>query len=417
MKIKTMNIILPAVTVFGFICASCGTDSSVADQQKSAANRMKMQFPVEVIRVQNRAVTYSLNAVGSVEAFEKVQITARVAGVVERVLFTEGDRTASGQILVEIEPQRYSLAVESAQASFAKATAAKSDADAGLKRRETVDSQNPGLIPGEEIEAWRTKVLVAAAEMSQTGAALNQAKLNLHDAYVRAPLAGLVQTRTVQTGQYVQPGTVLATLIRRDPLLLRFQVTEQDAGRLRPGIKAFFKIRNESQSYEAKVIHVAAATDENSRMVAVTAEVTDRQKNSLRSGSFAEITVPVGNSRQTPVIPQTAIRPSEKGFLAFVVENGLAAERILNPGMRTADGQIEVISGLQSGELLVIRGAEALVNGVAFGIGSKAGEESEYENYRSMRKKTGFGLDADGRHGRFRPGGRVADRHQSVSRY
>ena len=365
MKMRVLNIIFPVVALLAIVSGSCSNERSGADQKKSAVNRMKMQFPVEVIRVQNRAVTYSLNAVGSVEAFEKVQVTARVAGVVERVLFTEGDRSASGQILVEIEPQRYSLAVESAQASFAKATAAKSDADAGLKRRELVDAQNPGLIPGEEIEAWRTKVLVAAAEVAQSGAALNQAKLNLHDAYVRAPLAGLVQTRTVQTGQYVQPGTVLATLIRRDPLLLRFQVTEQDAGRLRTGMKVFLKIRNEHQNYEAKIVHVAAATDENSRMVAVTAEVTDRQKNFLRSGSFAEITVPVGNSRQTPVIPQTAIRPSEKGFLAFVVENGLAVERILNPGMRTADGQIEVISGLQSGELLVVRGAEALVNGAA----------------------------------------------------
>jgi multidrug efflux system membrane fusion protein len=365
MKKKTLNMSLPAVVVLSIICASCGTDRSVADQKKSTANRMKMQFPVEVIRVQNRAVTYSLTAVGSVEAFEKVQVTARVAGVVERVQFTEGSNAASGQILVEIEPQRYSLAVESAQASFAKANAAKSDADAGLKRREIVDVQNPGLIPGEEIEAWRTKVLVAAAEVAQIGAALNQAKLNLHDAYVRAPLPGLIQTRTVQTGQYVQPGTILATLIRRDPLLLRFQVTEQDAGRLRPGMKVLFKIRNEKQNFEAKIIHVAAATDENSRMVAVTAEVTDRQKNSLRSGSFAEITVPVGNSRLSPVIPQTAIRPGEKGFLAFVVENGLAAERILTPGMRTADGQIEILSGLQSGELLVVRGSEALVNGAA----------------------------------------------------
>jgi membrane fusion protein, multidrug efflux system len=363
MKSRTLNMIVPSIFLLGLISAGCGTDKSAADQNKSAAVKKRMQFPVEVIRVQNRAVTYSLNAVGSVEAFEKVQVTARVAGVVERVQFTEGDRTTSGQVLVEIEPQRYSLAVESAQASFAKATAAKSDADAGLKRRETVDVQNPGLIPGEEIEAWRTKVLVAAAEVAQTGAALNQAKLNLHDAYVRAPLAGLVQTRTVQTGQYVQPGSVLATLIRRDPLLLRFQVTEQDAGRLLTGMKAFFKIRNETQNYEAKIIHVAAATDENSRMVAVTAEVIDRQKNSLRSGSFAEITVPVGNSRQTPVIPQTAIRASEKGFLAFVVENGLAVERILTPGMRTADGQIEVISGLHSGEALVIRGGEALVDG------------------------------------------------------
>ena len=152
-------------------------------------------------------------------------------------------------MLVEIEPQRYTLAVAAAQAAHNKAIAAKGDAEAGLKRRETVDRQNPGLIPGEEIEAWRTKVLVAAAEMAQAGAALDQAQLNLHDAYVRAPVAGVVQTRTVQTGQYVQPGTVLATLVRRDPLLLRFQATEQDAVRLQPGMKAFFRVRDSGQEY------------------------------------------------------------------------------------------------------------------------------------------------------------------------
>ena len=232
MKIKRIHIKVMGIVAVMLFSGGCQRDGAAGTTggKNPASGKMQMQFPVETIRVQNRAVTYSLNAVGSVEAFEKVQVTARVAGVVERVQFTEGSRSASGQILVEIEPQRYALAVESAQASFAKATAAKSDADAGLKRRESVDVQNPGLIPGEEIEAWRTKVLVAAAEVAQAGAALNQAKLNLHDAYVRAPLAGLVQTRTVQTGQYVQPGTILATLVRRDPLLLRFQVTESDAG-------------------------------------------------------------------------------------------------------------------------------------------------------------------------------------------
>ena len=71
--------------------------------------------------------------------------------------------------------------------------------------------------------------------MAQTLSALNQAKLNLRDAYVRAPFAGIIQTRTVQTGQYVQVGTVLATLVRRDPLLLRFRVPERDAAQLRSG--------------------------------------------------------------------------------------------------------------------------------------------------------------------------------------
>jgi len=360
---RTYLLWLPLAALL-LVPVACSQEKAAAGGRGRGARSAGMQFPVETVRVQDRNVVYTLNAVGSVEAFEKVQATARVAGVVEKVQFAEGSRVSSGQVLVEIEPQRYTLTVASAQAAHNKAVAAKSDAEAGLKRRETVDKQNPGLIPGEEIEAWRTKVLVAAAEMAQTNAALNQAQLNLHDAYVRAPVAGVMQTRTVQTGQYVQPGSVLATLVRRDPLLLRFQVTEQDAIRLQPGIKAFFKVRDSDREYQARLIHVAASTEESTRMVAVTAEVIDKDKENLRSGSFAEVRVPVGGSRSLPVVPQTAIRPSEKGFLAFVVENGKAAERILTPGMRTADGYVEVLSGLRAGDELVVRGAEGLSDGV-----------------------------------------------------
>jgi RND family efflux transporter MFP subunit len=165
---------------------------------------------------------------------------------------------------------------------------------------------------------------------------------------------------------------VLATLVRRDPLLLRFQATEQDAVHLQSGMKAFFRVRDSSLEYQARIIHVAASTEESTRMVAITAEVVDKAKETLRSGSFAEVTVPVGNARPLPVIPQTAIRPSEKGFLAFVVENGRAVERILTPGMRTADGQLEVLSGLNAGDLLVVRGAEALSDGVPVRLAANA---------------------------------------------
>jgi len=382
MKMKRANALCLAALSIVLVSTGCGKDGvkAAGDKKGPGIGRAGMEFPVETVRVQNRNVTYTLNAVGSVEAFEKVQVTARVAGVVEKVQFAEGSRVSGGQVLVEIEPQRYTLAVESAQASFAKATASKSDAEAGLKRRELVDKQNPGLIPGEEIEAWRTKVLVAAAEVAQAGAALNQAKLNLHDAYVRAPVAGVIQTRTVQTGQYVQPGSVMATLVRRDPLLLRFQATEQDAVRLQTGVKAFFKVRDSDREYQARIIHVAASTEESTRMVAVTAEVIDKDKENLRSGSFAEVRVPVGGSHPLPVVPQTAIRPSEKGFLAFVVENGKAVERILTPGMRTAEGQVEVLSGLRAGDLLVVRGAEALSDGVPVRVDDKKAGSEKSQN-------------------------------------
>jgi len=349
-----------ALIVFAGACKKGGGTSSAGQNPRG-----RVQFPVDVEEVPVRSLVYSVTAVGSIEAFEKVQVTARVPGVVDRVRFSEGGFAAADQVLVEIETERYRLALESAQASHDKAEASKADAEAGLKRRETVITQNPGLIPGEEVEAWRTKVLVAASEVAQMRSALNQAKLNLRDAFVRAPIAGIIQTRTVQTGQYVQTGTVLATLVRRDPLLLRFRVPERDAARIKPGQEARFRVREDSREFTAKVVHVAESADDVSRLVDITANIDDPSDRTLRPGSFAEITVPVASATEAPVIPVSAVRPSERGFVAFVVEGDKAVERILTLGMRSADGRVEVLSGLKGGESLVVRGGEALQDGAS----------------------------------------------------
>jgi len=351
---------LTAVLLAGSGCKRDSGDRLPSAKSGSLQTKAQIQYPVEAAPVEVRSLIFTVNAVGSVDAFEKVQVTARVAGVVDRVLFAEGNRAEVSQVLVEIEPERFNLAVEAALATYDKAVASKADAEAGLKRRETVITQNPGLIPGEEVETWRTKVRLAAADVAQAQAALNQAKLNLRDAYVRAPFAGILQTRTVQTGQYVQVGTVLATLVRRDPLLLRFRVPQREASQLRPGIVAGFRVRDDDTDYAAKIVHVAEAADEAARMVDVTAHVQTSNGGGLRPGAFAEITIPVSDYRTVPIVPQTAIRPSEKGFIAYVVEKETAVERVLTIGLQTADGFAEVISGLKPGEMLVVRGAEAL---------------------------------------------------------
>jgi multidrug efflux system membrane fusion protein len=361
LKIRKFVVIsaAAAVIVFAGACKKEGAAPPAA-----GGGRGRVQFPVDTIPVQVRSLVYSVTAVGSVEAFEKVQVTARVAGAIDRVLFSEGGFAAADQVLVEIETQRYRLAVESSQAAYEKAEASKAEAEAGLKRRETVITQNPGLIPGEEVETWRTKVLTAASDVAEKRSALNQAKLNLRDAFVRAPISGIIQTRTVQTGQYVQTGTVLATLVRRDPLLLRFKVPERAAARITPGQEARFRVREDSREFTAKVVHVAESADDVSRLVDVTANINDPSDRTLRPGSFAEITVPVSSTREAAVIPVSAVRPSERGFIAFVVEGDKAVERILTLGMKSADGQVEVLSGLKVGEVLVVRGSEALQNGV-----------------------------------------------------
>ena len=334
--------------------------------------RRPTKFPVEAQPVAARAVEYAVNAVGSIEAFEIVQVTARVPGVVERVHLREGQKVAPGAALVEVEPQRYRLEVEASKATLEKTMAAEADAKAGVDRREQAVAATPGLIPGEEIESWRTRQRTAVADVAEKKAALAQAELNLRDAYVRAPVAGLIETRRVQTGQYVQAGTVLATLVRREPLLLRFSVPAPEASALRTGMKARFTLREQGHDSEARITHVAQAADATSRMVVVTAEVLGSSKDNLRPGAFAEVVVPVASPREAPILPPTSVRPTERGFVAFVVEDGLARERILTLGMRTADGSVEVKSGIKAGEMVVVRGAEALREGAPVEVEKRA---------------------------------------------
>lgn len=359
---------LPALLAAAALAAACsGGDGT---KGSGGAKGASVSFPVETAPVASRTVEYAVTAVGSVEAFEKVQVTARVAGVVEQVKFAEGETVETGTPLVEIEPRRYQLAVEAARANVQKAEASKADAEAALARRKAVVEKSPGLIPGEEIATFATRVQTAAADVAQARSALDQAELNLRDAFVRAPVPGRIETRTVTTGQYVAPGGVLATLVRRDPLLLRFQVPSEDARNLTTGLVARFRVPGDQSSFSARITHVAGAAEASSRMVAVTAQVDDTRRSILRPGAFADVTVPVGGVAHAAVIPQTAIRPSEKGFLAFVVEDGKARERVLTLGLRTTEGLVEVKSGLKSGEELVVRGAEALRDGLAVKVGA-----------------------------------------------
>jgi RND family efflux transporter MFP subunit len=352
----------PYRLVRGFLLASVFLACSrqpTATREKEAGRPKEIVFPVEVRAVELRRVDYTVSGIGAVEAFENVQITARVAGVLEKMHFKEGDSVKEGALLAEVEPQRYQLAVASSQATLERAQAARSEGERELERMQKLAAE--GVSTSAEVNTWQTKLVTARAQESEARAALGVAALNLRDARIKAPLAGSIQSRSVQTGQYVQPGTVIATLIRRDPLLLRFKVTEAEAGRLHVGMSADFAVSGSSAKRTAKITFVAGSAEASSRMVPVVAEVADDAD--LRPGAFAEVTVPVGENAQALAISETSIRPTERGFVSFVVENGVARERIVELGLRTPDGLVEVVKGLRSGEMLVVRGGEALREG------------------------------------------------------
>src|SRR5688572_12535002 len=151
-SLLVLALLAPLLVVAG----GCSQDSGAKPAQAGAGGPT-VEFRVDVQAVTARPVEYAVSAVGSVEAFETVPVTAPVAGVIERMRFTEGDSVTAGQPLVEVEPQRYRLAVDSARAALARAQAEQREAEAGLERRESVNAKRPDLVKAEDVDAFRTQ--------------------------------------------------------------------------------------------------------------------------------------------------------------------------------------------------------------------------------------------------------------------
>ena len=351
-----------AALALGPIACSKASEESALKRPKAAT---KLQYPVQVAPIVARQVQYNVIAPGSIDAFQQVQITARVAGAVDKVAFVEGQTVKQGDTLVLIEVDRYNVAVDQAKAALAKTVAAHQAAQAELARRQGAVAAHPGLVAGEEIEQYATSVASTQADSDAAQQTLRVAQLNLRDATVRAPFAGVIQSRTVQAGQYLQPGAVLATLLQRDPLLLRFPVTESDAPRIKPNMTANVTLRESARTYSANIILVAAAADPTTRLVQVTATIDDTDhKYWLRPGAFCDVNVPIGDARQGIVVPSLAVQPTDKGNVVYTVDSGnIAHVKSVTLGMHTPEGGVEITQGLAAGDTLVVRGFEALSEG------------------------------------------------------
>jgi RND family efflux transporter MFP subunit len=347
--------------------AACTQQSSDLKKPK-AVN--KLSYPVAVAPLEVRQVNYNVMAPGTIEAFQQVQITARVAGAVDRVAFVEGQSVKKGDTLVVIESERYAVAVDQAKASVARAQATEKSSEAELARRQAAVAQHPGLVAGEEVEQYATQVETSKADVESAHQNQRVAELNLRDAFVRAPFAGVIQSRTVQAGQYLTPGAVLATLLQRDPLILRFGVTVQDAPRIKAGMTANITLRESTRTYAAKIMLVADSADPTTRLVPVTGQIDDTEhKYWLRPGAFCEVAVPVGDAKPAIVVPSIAVQPTSTGNVVFVAdEKNIAHQRSVSLGMYTPDGGVEVTQGLKAGELLVVEGFEALSEGAPVNV-------------------------------------------------
>jgi multidrug efflux system membrane fusion protein len=348
--------LLPALLAAA-LAASCGgsSGSAAAPPQQRAALRVRVA-PVSV-----QDVVYQIKALGSLEAQDMVQVTAQVEGVATDVTFREGDRVSPRTVLLRIDPDRYRLEAERARAVLDQAKAERGQAEADLKRRETL-AQNE-LLSAEELTRSRSdrNRLSSAVDVAQ--AAQGIALQNVQRAEVRTPIGGTINTRTVDTGQFVRTGTVLATIVDTSRLRLRFKVSEAESLRAKEGGTVTFRVAALGpRDFQARIYHVGRIADPATRQVEVVAWVDDPRE--LKPGFFAEVTLAGEQRKAAVVVPESAIQASEQGFVIYVVEQGKARLRPIQLGLRTGTGIVEILSGLKPGQAVVTEGSDRLADGI-----------------------------------------------------
>ena len=346
--------LVPGLAIGSAACG--GAPGSAASAKPTRAPLMVRVAPVLV-----QEVVYQIKALGSLEAEEIVQVTAEVEGVVSGVRFHEGDRVSPATVLARIDPDRYRVEHERAQAALAQATAELGRAQADLKRREELAKAE--LVAAEEMTRSRGENERLAAAVEVARAALGIARQNLRKAEVRAPQAGVINTRSVETGQYVKMGEVLAKLVDTSRLRLRFKVSDGESLRVRQSGEVKFRVTALGpQDFPARVYHVGEVADPATRQVEVLAWV--KNPGPLKPGFFAEVAVAGEARKDALVVPEGAVQASEQGFVTYVVDKGKARLRPIEIGLRTGTGTVEILSGVKPQETVVIEGSDRLADGL-----------------------------------------------------
>lgn len=341
-------------------------DSAATTKSKSAetgpGGSRQSGLSVRVSPVEVHDVAYRVKTLGSLEPEELVQVTAQVNGAVTEVRFDAGDRISLETLLARIDPERYRLQAERAEAEYRRAVADRQRAEAEMKRREALALD--GLVSDEELYRARQETERLSAIEASSKAALDLARQDLQRSEVRSPRAGVISSRNVATGQFVQVGAVLATLVDISRLRLRFKVSDAESLRLKEGQNVAFRVSSlGDRDFTAGVYYVGEVADPATRQVEVLAWV--KNPGILKPGFFAEVSLDTESHKNAVVVPESAVQASERGFVVYAVEDGLAKLRLVQIGLRTGDGTVEILSGLKPGEIVVSEGSDRLADGVA----------------------------------------------------
>lgn len=321
---------LLAVLVAGLLCGA----TTLAAEKPPAAT-----IAVEAMAVRATTVAREVSAVGTVRSNESIILTTEVAGLIEAINFSEGTRVTKGTVLVKLDQ-----AVAAAERDRAAASLALSEAN--YQRSET-------LFKDEAISQRERDEALAQFRLDQAQLRLREAQLD--KTVLRAPFTGVVGLRNVSVGGYAQPGSAIATLDAVDPVKIDFRIPESYSGQVKLGQKLEVTVDALPQRiFRGTIYAIDPQIDDQGRSQMLRGRVKNAD-NALRPGMFATVKLALGDQAQALLVPEEAIISQGGKQLVYKVVAGQAVAAVIKTGLRRK-GEVEIVSGLNEGEMVIIAG-------------------------------------------------------------
>lgn len=342
--------------------------------QQTAARREMMRKPQNLPVVASTAVSGNLpvylRALGTVTAFNTVAVKPQVDGPLDQVLFHEGQFVHKGDLLAEIDPRPFQVALQQAEGNLTKDEAVLKDAQAIYARDQEL--YNAQIIAKQQLDTQAATQSEARAAIAVDQAAVNNAKLQLSYTRILAPISGRIGLRQVDAGNIVHASDPngIAVITQLQPISVLFNIPQDQLpavlAKLRQGAKLRVDAFNQDESVKLAsgtlltVDNQIDATTGTSKLKAV----FDNNDNKLFPNQFVNVKLWLNTERNVTIVPAVAIQRGPSGTFVYLIQSdGTVTVRPVKVGL-TEGNDVSIDDGLKPGDSVVVDGAEKLTEGM-----------------------------------------------------
>lgn len=332
------------------------TDGRSAGKGKGAGKGRGGPLTVKATRAVVKPMPVIIDAVGTVESEHSVQVKPQVGGVLEAVMFKEGDFVKANQLLFQIDARTYKSQYEQALAALARDKAQLENARAQQERLEPLLKRE--FITRQEYDVAVTSAKSLEATVKSDEAQVEQARIQLEFTRIRAPIAGRTGTLPVKAGNLVSTSTTLVTINSMDPILVGFSIPERqldDVRRYQSDKDMHIDIlpdRNGPVAAQGKLVFIDNTVTPQTGTVLLKTRVPNA-KEVIWPGQFVNVRIVLTTEPEAVVLPEIAVQPGQDGSFVYLVDENSQVKVQPVVISRQLGGEVVIAEGVKGGDHVI----------------------------------------------------------------